>query len=173
MWTSGASRAGCAGSWLLCPAQAGRVGQLTLSSPVGGHSQPLHLCPHREEVAPWLRGCGCYSGEVTGTAVGVLGPFLPSPSQASRFPKPALLGTASLSGQRCSPLVSMATRLPGKDEEVLQNQHGRCGPLPHQVCCPGLRLARSSLRMQDILLSFVGHRPRARFFGRTLRCVTN
>lgn len=87
--------------------------------------------------------------------MGVLGPFFPSPYEASRFPKPALLGTASLSGQLCSPLVSMATKLPGKDGEVLQDQHGRCGPLPHQVCCPGLSLARSSSIKQDMLLSFV------------------
>lgn len=58
--------------------------------------------------------------------MGVLGPFFPSPSQASRFPKPTLLGTASLSGQLCSPLVSMATRLPGKDGEVLQGGVGPC-----------------------------------------------
>lgn len=95
----------------------------------------------------------------------VLGPFLPSPSQGSRFPKPALLGTASLLGHLCSPLVSMATRLPGKDGEVLQDELGRCEPLPHQVCCPELNLVtRNSLITQCFAL-LCG----ARFRGPALR----
>ena len=159
------SQPGCACWQLAAVPSSGRTsGQLAPSSPVGGHLQRCTCAHTGEEVAPWLKGCGCYSGEVTGAAVGVLGSFFPSPSQASRFPKPSPLGTASLSGQLCSPLVSMATRLPGKDGEVLEDQRGRGGPLPHQVCWPGLSLARSSLITQDILLSFVEHRPRARFF---------
>lgn len=146
MWTSG----GFLGwmSWPLAAVPSSGRTCRQLSSPEEGSYGPC-VCAHDgEEVTPWLRDYGCDSGEVTRAAVGVLGPFLPSPSQGSRFPKPALLGTASLSGQRCSPLVSMVTSLPGKDGEVLQDQLGSCGPLPHQLCGPGLSLARSSLITQ-------------------------
>lgn len=161
----------CRRTAVLC---SGRTrGQLAPSSPAEGHLQPLHLCPHWGGSGSLVEGLWLCSGEVAGTAVGVLGPSFPSSSQASRFPEPALLGTASLSGQLCSPLVSMATKLPGRDGEVLQDQHGRCGPLPHRVCCPGLSLARSSLLTLFFPLFFVEHRAGAPFFSCTPWCIAN